>query len=182
MTTLHVFADDRPQTALEVTGDPARIAELVEPLGVRFEAWRTVDLPPGSPQEAVLQAYADDVQRIQQEGGYATADVISLTPDNPNKAAIRAKFLDEHTHAEDEVRFFVGGRGLFYLHAQGKVFAVLCEQGDLLSVPAGMTHWFDTGPEPEVIAIRIFTNPEGWVADYTGDDIASRFPTLETLA
>ena len=25
----------------------------------------------------------------------------------------------------------------------------------------------------------LFTSPEGWVADYTGSDIAAAFPTLE---
>ena len=28
-------------------------------------------------------------------------------------------------------------------------------------------------------AIRLFTNTEGWVADFTGEDIAQRFPRME---
>ena len=32
------------------------------------------------------------------------------------------------------------------------------------------------GPNPHFIAIRIFSNVEGWVANFTGDDIAQRFP------
>lgn len=31
---------------------------------------------------------------------------------------------------------------------------------------------------PYFVAIRLFTNKEGWVANFTGDDIASRFPRM----
>jgi 1,2-dihydroxy-3-keto-5-methylthiopentene dioxygenase len=31
---------------------------------------------------------------------------------------------------------------------------------------------------PYFIAIRLFTNKEGWVAEFTGDDIAERFPRM----
>ncbi len=34
------------------------------------------------------------------------------------------------------------------------------------------------GPNPYFIAIRLFTNPAGWVANFTGDTIAERFPRL----
>jgi 1,2-dihydroxy-3-keto-5-methylthiopentene dioxygenase len=40
-------------------------------------------------------------------------------------------------------------------------------------------HWFDTGPAPGLIAIRVFTDPKGWVAQYSGTQIAERFPRLE---
>ncbi|HGN2103582.1 TPA: acireductone dioxygenase, partial [Pseudomonas aeruginosa] len=40
-------------------------------------------------------------------------------------------------------------------------------------------HWFDMGEHPHFVAVRLFNNPEGWVAQFTGDDIASRFPLLE---
>jgi 1,2-dihydroxy-3-keto-5-methylthiopentene dioxygenase len=34
--------------------------------------------------------------------------------------------------------------------------AVLCEAGDLLSVPGGLTHWFDMGTNPDDVAVRFF--------------------------
>jgi len=80
---------------------------------------------------------------------------------------------------EDEVRFFVDGEGLFTLHEEGRVFNMLCTKGDLIAVPAGMRHWFDMGPTPRFTAIRLFIEPEGWVAHFTGDDIADRFPRHE---
>ena len=50
---------------------------------------------------------------------------------------------------------------------------------DLISVPAGMRHWFDMGPAPNFTAIRMFTTPDGWVARFTGDPIASHFPAFD---
>jgi len=77
------------------------------------------------------------------------------------------------------VRFFVRGEGLFTLHAADRVWNVLCCRGDLMSVPGGMTHWFDMGAAPNFTAIRMFVNPDGWVAAFTGSDIAERFPRFE---
>ena len=59
------------------------------------------------------------------------------------------------------------------------MFNMLCSAGDLISVPAGMRHWFDMGAAPRFTAIRLFVNPDGWVAAFTGSDIATRFPRLE---
>ena len=74
---------------------------------------------------------------------------------------------------------FVDGAGLFTLHVEDRVYEVLCERGDLISVPAGTRHWFDMGPNPSFCAVRLFTSPDGWAADFTGEDIAERFPRLE---
>ncbi|WP_445623245.1 hypothetical protein [Lactiplantibacillus plantarum] len=52
------------------------------------------------------------------------------------------------------------------------------EQDDLISVPAGVPHWFDMGSAPAFTCIRLFNDPAGWVAQFTGDDIAARFPVL----
>ena len=133
--------------------------------------WKTAPTPGRAASTAWSSASAD--------GGYVTADVIDVTPDLPNLQAMIDKFNKEHTHSEDEVRFFVRGQGLFVMHVGDKVYSMLCEKDDLISVPAGTKHWFDMGPNPSFTAIRLFNNPEGWVAQFTGDDIASRFPGLE---
>jgi len=38
--------------------------------------------------------------------------------------------------------------GAFYLRNDDTVLKVVCEQGDLLSVPKHTRHWFDMGPRP----------------------------------
>ena len=97
-----------------------------------------------------------------------------------NLQALRAKFLNEHTHSEDEVRFFVEGEGQFWFHLEKgpkgeEVFQVICRAGDFLSVPAGYKHWFDLAPKYTVKAIRIFTSPDGWVANYTGSGVENGY-------
>ncbi|GAB6488852.1 hypothetical protein bcgnr5371_60740 [Bacillus cereus] len=105
--------------------------------------------------------------------------MVSIAPDNPQRETMRGKFLDEHYHKEDEVRFFVAGSGLFTLHVEPNVYEIKCEQGDLISVPDSTLHWFDMGPEPSFVAIRFFTEPDGWVGYFTGTDIAQQFPRYE---
>ncbi|BBL72194.1 1,2-dihydroxy-3-keto-5-methylthiopentene dioxygenase [Methylogaea oryzae] len=179
MSLLAVYADTGA-APLEVTGDFSAMAESLGAIGVRFERWTAAaPLAEDAPQEAILAAYAESVERLKGVYGFQSADVISVTPEFPEKVALRQKFLSEHTHIDFEVRFFVGGRGLFFLHPDDKVYAVLCEQGDLISVPADVKHWFDMGAEPELKCIRLFTTPDGWVAQFTGDDIAERLPKLE---
>ena len=56
---------------------------------------------------------------------------------------------------------------------------MVCESGDLLTVPAGTRHWFDMGPEPKFAAIRFFEQADGWIGEFTGDAIGERFPTLD---
>ncbi|WP_322774286.1 cupin domain-containing protein [Synechococcus sp. CBW1107] len=160
--------------------DGAVIAAELAARGLRFERWPARgELVEGADQEAILSAYASEISRIQSQGRYPTVDAIRLGPDHPDRQALRQKFLAEHTHAEDEVRFFVEGRGLFCLHIGEEVLQVLCTRGDLIGVPAGTRHWFDMGATPRFTALRFFDNPEGWVARFTGDDIASRYPLLD---
>lgn len=180
MSRLRVYHQNEPARPIGTLFDHDMIARALAEVGVRFERWEaSKPIVPGASQEEVIAAYRDDIERLKQEQGYQAVDVISLDAGHPQKDALRQKFLSEHIHSEDEVRFFVAGQGQFTLHIGERVYDVLCEQGDLIGVPAGTRHWFDMGPEPHFVAIRLFTNPEGWVADFTGDDIAASFPRLD---
>lgn len=180
-TMLRIYDDTSAQTPVLETSDGERIAEELGAIGVRFERWAAdAELPKGANQDTVIAAYRTSVNRLISECGYQAVDVIRLERGAPNAEALRKKFLDEHQHSEDEVRFFVEGRGAFYLHVNGRVFQTICVKGDLISVPAGTKHWFDMGPDPEFTAIRLFTNPDGWVANFTGDTIANVFPKLDS--
>ena len=177
---LTVYDERRPEEPLVATTDDAEIARLLGEVGVRFERWTAEqELAADADSAAVLAAYAGSVRRVQDGGGYGTVDVLRLPKGTPNTAPMREKFLSEHEHTEDEVRFFVEGSGAFYLHLGGQVFQAVCVRGDLISVPARTPHWFDMGPDPEFTAIRWFNNEAGWVPQYSGSDIATRFPKYE---
>lgn len=181
MSHLQIFnaSGSQPPVARLSSDDPDEIGVSLADCGIGFERWPArLTLAPEATEEAILAAYAPEISRVQASGRYPTVDAIRLTPDHPDREALRRKFLSEHTHSEDEVRFFVEGRGLFCLHIGEEVLQVLCETNDFLRVPAGTRHWFDMGSTPQFTAIRFFDNPTGWVAQFTGDGIAERFPLL----
>jgi 1,2-dihydroxy-3-keto-5-methylthiopentene dioxygenase len=182
MSRLQIFSDAAVPELLVDTQDGETIAAHLDGVGVVFERWGTRDLPAGASQETILAAYAPEIDRLKAQAGYQSVDAMNVVPDHPERAALRAKFLSEHTHAEDEVRFFVEGEGLFTLHIGDRVYNVLCTRGDLISVPAGTRHWFDMGAHPHFTVLRLFINPDGWIAKFTGDPIAERYPRHEPVA
>ena len=178
MSLLKVYEANDPYSAWVYDEDDV-IAEELAKIGILLEQWTANQpLTDTATQDDILAAYRGPVDRLMTQYGFQSVDVISLTPTHPDKDALRAKFLDEHTHSDYEVRFFVDGKGLFYIHLGDQVYAVLCEKGDLISVPANTPHWFDMGPNPSFKCIRLFSTPEGWVANFTGSDLAKQFPRL----
>lgn len=173
--TVHDAATDAVVLSTE---DATEIARALGEIGVRFERWPLADLPGGADADAVLAAYRDRLDAFLGETGAGTADVIKLDPSHPMRDALRAKFNEEHTHTEDEVRFFHEGAGNFVLHVGGKVYDARCAAGDLISVPANVTHWFDAGDAPRFTVLRVFTDTSGWTPHYTGSGMAARFPAL----
>ena len=181
MSHLNIYADDSYEL-IESINEHAGIAVQLNEIGVQFERWQAdAQLGAAATQEEVLAAYQSSVEKLDEQYGFKSMDVVSLQPDHPQKVEMRQKFLSEHTHADFEVRFFVEGSGIFYLHVGDKVYAVLCEQGDLISVPADTTHWFDMGENPAFKCIRFFTQPDGWVGDFTGSDIATKIPDCDRI-
>jgi 1,2-dihydroxy-3-keto-5-methylthiopentene dioxygenase len=179
VTTLTIYRDDLQGAPEQVSGFEAIAARLAG-IGVQFERWEAAQpLSPGAAEGEVLEAYRAQVAALNQRYGFQSIDVVSLGPDHPDRETLRQKFLAEHRHADFEVRFFVAGQGLFYLHVGDRVYLVLCERGDLISVPAGTTHWFDMGERPDFTCIRFFTTPAGWEGEFTGSRIADSFPRFD---
>jgi 1,2-dihydroxy-3-keto-5-methylthiopentene dioxygenase len=181
MSLLAIYPESA-QGQPELVKDHAAIAAELKKIGVQFEQWQTRQaLAADADQAAVTAAYQASIDKLNAQYGFQSVDVVALRPDNPDKASFRQKFLAEHTHADFEVRFFVDGSGLFYLHVGDKVYLMLCEKGDLISVPANTTHWFDMGENPDFKCIRLFTTEDGWVGEFTGSDIATRFPDFDQV-
>jgi len=162
--------------------DPQEIRAFFEKRNLFFDQWSCdVIFDDTATQDEILAAYSKDLMPFMKSGGYETADVISINKLTENYDAIRAKFLAEHTHSEDEIRFFVDGQGLFWFNLETEpVFNLLCEKGDLISVPAGTKHWFDAGAtHPFVKAIRIFIDMSGWVPEYTASSLEKEFSEFQ---
>jgi len=158
-----------PESGVQIN-EVHEIRSFLNSNGIFFNQWTCkVVFDATATSEEILSAYENDLNPFMEQGGYQTADVISINSLTEHYDQIRAKFLAEHTHSEDENRFFVDGQGLFWFNLENKpVFNLLCEKGDLISVPAGTKHWFDAGEvNPFVKAIRIFIDMSGWIPEYT---------------
>lgn len=177
MTRLVIYEDNAPGLPVFSSTNPDEIVPVLREINVGFERWSApVHIAADAHSDVILDAFRPYLDALMGATGAGSADVVKLSPEHPQAAALREKFLAEHTHSEPEIRFFVAGSGHFVLHEAGKVYDILCEKDDLIQVPAGIKHWFDAGLKPSFTALRVFTDISGWVAHYTGDAISSRFP------
>lgn len=166
-----------PDENRTIENEAAIRAEL-EAAGIDYERWSLDRVPLDCSAEEVLSAYAAEIDQMKRRGGYVTADVIDVKPETPNLDAMLARFDKEHTHSEDEVRFILAGRGIFFLHLGGKVYSVEVGPGDMLRVPRGTTHWFTLCEDRRIRAIRWFQQTEGWTPQYTGSGVDQGYQPL----
>lgn len=157
--------------------DPEQIRDFLASIDIQYNCWKpSFPAAPDASAEKVLEAFAEPIQRLKEQGGYVTADVIDVHPNTPGLDAMLAKFSKEHWHNEDEVRYIVEGRGLFHIHPAGKpVVAIEVEAGDLIRVPSGSHHWFDLCGDRRIRAIRLFQDTAGWTPHYTDTGVDARF-------
>lgn len=166
-----------PEEDCKIEGEEQIRSELAE-LGIDYERWNLDRVPQDSTADAVLAAYASEIDEMKERGGYRTADVIDVNPATPGLDTMLAKFDKEHTHSEDEVRFILAGRGIFFLHIDGRVAAVEVGPGDMLRVPRGTTHWFTLCEDRRIRAIRWFQDTTGWTPQYTGSGVDQGYQPL----
>jgi len=168
LSVYHLSTPDIPNKVLTHLED---IAATLAEHGVRFERWQAqTPLQSGASDHEVIGAYQQSIDKLMAEQGSSGVEVIRQ---------VDVGLLAEHSCEEDQLRFFAAGRGLFNLHIGDYIYAVLCEKGDLIGVPAGTRLWVDMGEDPRFVAIRVFNKPEGQVAHFTGDKIAEAFPRLD---
>ncbi|HUB28135.1 MAG TPA: cupin domain-containing protein [Terracidiphilus sp.] len=166
-----------PDEDRQINAEPEIRGALAE-LGIDYERWSLDRVPADSSADLVLEAYGAEIEQMKQRGGYVMADVIDVDPATPNLDAMLARFDKEHTHSEDEVRFILSGRGIFFLHIHGRVASVEVGPGDMLRVPRGTTHWFTLCEDRRIRAIRWFQQTEGWTPHYTGSGVDASYQPL----
>lgn len=157
--------------------DSQEISDFLTSFGIWYEKWDVDDrVGANATNEEILDAYQPEIERLKEQGGFQTADVISVSPATPGLDELLAKFDKEHTHSEDEVRFTVSGRGLFHIHpAAGPVFSITVEKGDLINVPAGTRHWFHLCENRTIRCIRLFEDMSGWTPHYVADSAHEKY-------
>jgi 1,2-dihydroxy-3-keto-5-methylthiopentene dioxygenase len=118
-----------------------------------------------------IEATGDDVQpaldRLAAARGYVEQDVVELDPDTPGLEQICAKFVDEHLHTDDEVRYVLEGEGIFDIRsADDRWMRLVVEKGDLIVVPAHLHHRFMLTERRHIRCVRLFKDSSGWVPHY----------------
>ncbi len=176
MATLRIPSEDR------VIQSESDVRSTLAGLGIDYERWDLSRVPADASAESVLSAFAAEIDEMKRRGGYTTADIIDVNPETPGLDAMLARFDKEHTHSEDEVRFILAGRGIFFLNLKGPlgdmVVSVEVGPGDLLRVPRGTTHWFTLCEERRIRAVRWFQDTTGWTPHYTESGIDRDYQPL----
>ncbi len=162
------------------------IARELAPLNVQLNHWPVSDdsrarsllaqsALDADEKEQVLQSLDHYFEQLQASDGYQSRDLIVLNPDIPNLDEMLAKFIQCHTHADDEVRYIVDGEGVFgFVRPDGSQIALTVQPEEFINVPANTEHWFHLTASRRVKAVRYFTTTEGWVPVYTGTEIRLR--------
>ncbi len=153
-----------------------KVGAFLESQGVLYEHWDTSKLPAelqgrtnltDEEKALTLKAYEDDIKSLAERRGYVNWDVVALSESTPNLEELLKKFEQVHTHTEDEVRAITAGHGIFIIKGQGDTgyFDVELEAGDVISVPENQPHFFTLMEDRQVVAVRLFIEPAGWVAN-----------------
>lgn len=182
MATLVKF--DTAGAWADVQHDEAEVGKALVGLGLTHGRWPLHALPESAALTEVLTHYFEELVALQARlhGQFTLLDVdrVQLRPGTSEWPALRQTFLAEHIHADAEIRVFLRGQGVFYVRRGDEHVAVLCEAGDWLLVPAGTPHFFDAGEHPELDALRLFSQEQGWLAEPTGA-AATALPLLDEL-
>ena len=111
-----------------------------------------------------------ELDALKAERGYIEQDVIALSPQTDGLDELCAKFIDEHLHDDDEVRFVLEGDGIFDIRSRDDRFMrVTVEAGDLIVVPKDRNHRFMLTEHKTIRCVRLFRDRSGWVPHYRGD-------------
>lgn len=182
MAILKIF--DEAANLLSKSDDLPEIQSKLAPSGVTIEQWKYLSAEALSDIE-VLSLYEKEIERIKSIYGFKAVDLMAISPEFARRddfMQMREKFLKEHTHTDDEVRYFISGSGLFTVHYLDKVYSILCSAGDFIGVPANTLHWFDMGAEPQFKCLRFFSDEGGWVPCYSESSISLKFDLLDNYA
>ncbi len=178
MSILCVYHLSSPALPNKVLTHHADIAATLAEQGVRFvHTPLELRVRPGTSQDEVLNACREHLDTLMTAQGSKAFTVLNRNGVDPAQADLR----DEHVHDVDEVFAVVTGRAQIGLRLGDYVYAVLCEKGDQLEIPAGSRRWIELGDNPFCLALRLFASEHGAQARFTGDETARSFAGIDEL-
>ncbi|AMQ19957.1 1,2-dihydroxy-3-keto-5-methylthiopentene dioxygenase [Geobacillus sp. JS12] len=162
------------KTGEVITGEE-NVRAFLNSQGVLYEHWDIAKLPEhlrdkyvltDEEKNEILATFKDEIEDLAARRGYKTWDIVALSEATPNLEELLKKFEQVHIHTEDEVRAITAGHGIFIIKGDKETgyFDVELEAGDVISVPEGNPHYFTLMDDRQVVAVRLFIDPSGWVA------------------
>lgn len=153
---------------------PAQIEMLLSGIGVEYHRWScTAPVSMSASSTQIVDAYATALESYKNAHGFASYDVVELTPETPGIDDMLGRFSKEHWHDEDEAHLIVAGRGVCNIHPVARpVMMVELEPGDFLCVGRGIRHWFDLCAERRLRAVRFVATKE---TSYTQSGIENEY-------
>ncbi|WPO98831.1 acireductone dioxygenase [Pseudomonas sp. HR96] len=180
MGYLTVYHQSSPQLPNKVLTHLEDMAATLAELGVTLVRWQPqAPITRESGDADIAAAYQSCIDRLNQAAGYTHLHVGRANREHPQNPEWRARLRGEHRLPHAHTRVWAAGRGLVYLHIGEYVYGLLCEQNDALTIPAGTAHWLDMGEAAHYVAIWLGHAQEGEGMQFTGEEIASLFATLE---
>lgn len=178
MSRLSVYPQNLPEQPNKVLCHADDIARTLAAVGVGF-AQQPIPaaIAPRIGAADLNAACADLIEPLQAQGFAAVELLDTQTAEPP--AALGERFAAEFYLACEHVSLILGGCCLVNLHLAEHVYALLCERGDCLTLPAGTRHWIDFGEPANACLIRLNKPAQDGALQYTGDAIAQQFPGLE---
>jgi 1,2-dihydroxy-3-keto-5-methylthiopentene dioxygenase len=169
------MAEIRIRNTDERIAGEANVRSFLERQNVLYEHWDASKLPEhlrnnftltDEDKSKILSTYETEIADLAGRRGYKTWDIIALSESTPNLDELLKKFEQVHTHTEDEVRAITAGRGIFIIKGDEDTgyFDVELEAGDVISVPESQPHFFTLMENRQIVAVRLFIEPAGWVA------------------
>lgn len=169
------MAEIRIRNTEERISGEDNVRAFLDKQNVLYEHWDAAKLPEhlrnhfsltDEDKNTILSTFDAEINDLAARRGYKTWDIISLSEATPNLDELLKKFENVHTHTEDEVRAITAGRGIFIIKGDEDVgyFDVELQAGDVISVPEGRAHFFTLMDNRQIVAVRLFIEPAGWVA------------------
>lgn len=170
------MAEVRIRNTNERISGEDNVRQFLADYDVLYEHWDTSKLPAhlfekfvltDEEKTELLSTYDTEIKDLAQRRGYKTWDIVTLSEATPDLDALLKKFENIHTHTEDEVRAITAGKGIFIIKGSDEVgyFDVELEAGDVISVPEGYPHFFTLMDNRQIVAVRLFIEPAGWIAE-----------------
>jgi len=100
----------------------------------------------------------EGLKKFAKEMGFSCSNEVIVHRDViPNYDQELKNFFAEHSHEEEGVRYFAKGEGYFDVrNDKGEWVRILCQPGDVITLPSGIYHRFTTTSSDMVVLVRLF--------------------------